>query len=113
MKTVSQAFMDAWVAKQGKQALLTIKYKRRYWNEGTLSYQYEAAFTQLTMRQFVEVGSVTNKLDTPLLNEVKTSNLILKFKNSDYQMLPSNASSGFFGPDAAHQAVQPAQPLPG
>lgn len=98
MKPVSQDFIDAWKAKHGKGGVLYVQYKRRYWNGS--AYVYEGSWNQYTMRDFVEVGNITFKLDTPLLNEVKTSSLILKFKNSDYQMLPSNTGGGLFAADA-------------
>ena len=113
MKAVSQAFFDAWIAKQGKGGFSIVQYKRRFWNEAAQAFQYEANWTQYTMRQFVEIGNITFKLDTPLLNEIKTSSLILKFKNSDYQLLQTNSTSGILAPDAASMAVQPANPALG
>lgn len=97
MKAVSQNFLDAWKAKQGKGGTVIVQYKRRYWNGSAMVY--EANWTQYTLRQFVEVGNITWKLDTPLLNDVKTSSVILKFKNSDYQFLPTNITTGIFTPD--------------
>jgi hypothetical protein len=105
--------MDAWVAKHGKGGIAIVQYKRRFWNEGLGAFQYEANWTQYTLRQFVEIGNITFKLDTPLLNNIKTSSLILKFKNSDYQMLDTNSTSGILAPDAASQAVQLLSPLRG
>lgn len=98
MKPVSQAFKDAWKEKHGKLGFSYVQFMRRYWNGE--AFIYEENWVQFTLRDFVEIGNITWKLDTPLLNEVKASSLILKFKNSDYQLLPSNSSTGLFKPDA-------------
>lgn len=113
MKPVSQAYIDAWHQKNGKQGLLYVQFKRRYWNEGSAQFVYESSWTQYTMRQFVEVGTITYKLDTPLRNQFKASSVSLRFKNSDYQFLPTNSTSGIFAPNATTVAAQPANPARG
>lgn len=99
MKPVSQDFIDAWHQKNGKGGFIYVKFKRRYWNGS--AFVYEPDWAQFTLRDIVEVGNITWKLDTPLLNNIKSSTVILKFRNSDYQFLPSNNTSGLFAPSLA------------
>lgn len=96
-KTVSQGFLDAWGKKYGKNGKVYVQYKRRYWNGS--SYVYEDTWTNLTMRQFSVSGQINMKLDTPLLNTIKSSNVALKLKNTDYQWLAENLTTGIFKPD--------------
>ena len=98
-KTVTAGFLDAWNAKYGKNGRAYVQYKRRYWTGA--AYAYEANWTNLTMRDFSVAGQVVMKLDTPLLNTVKASNVSVKLKNTDYQWLPENQTTGKFKPDAA------------
>ena len=105
MKTLNSAggalstdFLDKWKQKQGRGAVVLVAYKRRYLDGS--DFVYEPNWTQWTMRDYVEVGQINWKLDTPLLNIIKMSNVNIRFKNSDYQMLETNTTSGFFAPDA-------------
>ena len=104
-QALSQDFLDAWAHKQGKGGQVLVRAKRRYWvqalNGGMGAFTYEANWITFTMGNFVEVGNITWKLDTPLLNEFKTSSVPIRFRGSLYQMLPSNVgTSGFFAPDS-------------
>lgn len=101
-KVVTQGFIDAWNAKYGKNGRVYVQYKKRYWNGA--AYVYDSAWTNLTMRQFSVAGQVIMKLDTPLLNTVKSSNVSIKLKNTDYQWLGTNITTGIFKADATATA---------
>lgn len=97
-QALSQDFLDAWAQKHGKFGKLLVRAKRRYWDGA--AFVYEAAWQTFPMSDFVKVGNITWKLDTPLLNEFKTSSVPIRFKGSMLQLLPTNVGeSGFFAPD--------------
>lgn len=93
-EAVSQGFLDVWGRKNGKEGIITILFKRRYWDGS--AYVYEADWTELPMNKFVDVGEINWKLDVPLLNTVKTSNVALKLKNQHFEWLPTNNTNGYF-----------------
>jgi hypothetical protein len=116
MKSISVGYMDAWRKKHGKVAVLYLKFSRRYYDEASDSFKYETnddgtqKWTQLTMRDWVSIGQITWKLDVPLLNTIRASNVTLKVKNEDYQWLEGNNTSGMFKPDGFSVAKQPVDP---
>ncbi len=98
MKDVTQGYIDAWARKDGKEAVVYLQYKRRYYNGS--AYVYESNWTQMTMRDYFQVGQINWKLDVPLLNTIRASNVSLKLKNTDYEWVEQNTTSGIFKPDA-------------
>ena len=97
-QALSQDFLNAWNSKQGKGGKTVVQYKRRYWNGS--AFVYEANWTQISMHGFVKVGEIVTKLDTPLLNEIKSSTVTLQLKNLNWDWVPSNLN-GVFGPSAS------------
>lgn len=98
MKTVTQNFIDAWGKKYGKNGRVFVQYQLRYWNGA--AYVYTGTWVNLTLRDFTVSGQIIMKLDVPLLNTVKSSNISIKVKNTDYQWLEQNVATGIFKPDA-------------
>jgi hypothetical protein len=119
VKTVSTSYMDAWRKKHGQVVVLLVKYSRRYWDEASGTFKYETnadgtqRWTQLTIRDVAKVGQITWKLDTPLLNTVRASNVTLTLRNEDYQWVEQNQTSGVFMPDGFSVSKQPALPTRG
>ena len=99
MKTATQSFLDTWAKKDGKPEVVAVYYKRRYWNGA--AYAYEAAWTQIPAHRFENIGQITWKLDTPLLNNIKASNVTLYLKNLDWEWVEQNQTTGVFAPDTA------------
>ncbi len=98
-QALSQDFLDAWQEKQGKGGKVLVQAKRRYWNGS--AFVYESSWQTFVMNDYVKVGNITWKLDTPLLNEFKTSSVPICFRGSMHQLLPTNVGTkGFFAPDS-------------
>ena len=95
---VSSAVMARGAKKGGKPEHVVVSYKRRYWNGS--AYAYEANWTQVATNKLVTVGQITWKLDTPLLNSIKASNVSLYLKNTDWEWVETNKTSGVFAPTA-------------
>lgn len=97
-KTVTQNFLNAWGKKYGKNGRVQVQYQLRYWNGA--AYVYTGTWVTLGMRSFSLAGQIVMKLDVPLLNTIKSSNVSLRLKNTDYQWLPTNITTGIFKPDS-------------
>ncbi len=99
MRTVSAAWTREWEKLIGRVFVVTVEYKRRYWNGA--AYVLEGAATTLDLDDIVDVQSITQKLDVPLASVFKTSNLTLIVKNDKFKWLAGNVTDGIFRPDAA------------
>lgn len=96
MKSATTTYIDKQKQKQGAAIVRQVKYKRRYWNGS--AYVYESNWQTLAANAVSRYGQIIMKLDTPLLNETKTSNVHLALRNDDYQWLETNTTSGIFRP---------------
>ena len=106
MKSVTQGFLDLWGKKGGKPEVIAVYYKRRYWNGA--AYAYETNWKQITSHKMVNIGQITWKLDTPLLNNIKASNLTVYLRNTDWEWVEQNQMTGVFAPDSvATQGYDP------
>jgi hypothetical protein len=97
MKTVTQAFLDAWNTPGNKFAVRQVKYKRRYWNGAAIVE--ESSWTTLEMKDFSQIGSLVSQLDTVYQNQFMASNITLNLGNKDGRWFPWNPD-GLFGPDS-------------
>ncbi len=97
MKTITQNFLD--VQKSTAPACQRrVYYKRRYWQESSKSYIWEAAWTELPVDHVQSVSSINWQLDTQNLNEFKVSNVSIKIDNLHNEWKADNPY-GFFGGD--------------
>lgn len=104
MKTVTADFESAQLSVDHREKK-AVYYKRRYWNQATNAYAWEASWTLLPLAEVISLSPVSWKLDTEQLNEFKVSNVSLIVKNHDNKWLPTNRF-GFFAKDAASPLLQ-------
>ena len=98
MKTVSQEFKDI-LARGEAEPMREVSMKRRYWDQATRSYLWEAAWTVIPGSEIVSVSPIVGQLDTEIMNEFKVSNVTLTLKNQDNRWKPDNPA-GKFAQDA-------------
>ena len=104
MLTVSDAFLTAWRNRSCKFAVRKVSYKRRYWNGS--AFVYEAEWRELAMRDFLDIGTKNEALDTVQANIFKTSNITLRLRNLDFRWSPYNTAGLFGADDVAENGYQ-------
>lgn len=109
MKTITTAFKNAWLNRGKKFAVRQIKYKRRYWNGA--AFVYEASWQTLKMKDFSQIGTLTQQLDTVKKNEFKVSNITLSLNNRDGRWFPDCTNSVYAADAVATAGYQPYKTL--
>jgi len=98
MKTVTAPFINA-LTRPDVAIKREVYYKKRYWQESTKTYIWEATWTLLPITSSVTISSVNWQLDTENLSEFKVANVTLVVKNAVNEWKADNLY-GFFRPDA-------------
>lgn len=103
------AFNAVWLNRGKKFAVRQVKYKRRYWNGS--AFVYETNWQTLRMKDFSQIGTLTQQLDTVKKNEFKVSNLTLSLNNRDGKWFPDCTNSVFAADAVAAAGYQPYKTL--
>ena len=103
------AFNAVWLNRGKKFAVRQVKYKRRYYNGS--AFVYEANWQTLRMKDFSQIGTLTQQLDTVKKNEFKVSNLTLSLNNRDGRWFPDCTTSVFAADAVATSGYQPYKTL--
>lgn len=103
------AFNAVWLNRGKKFAVRQVKYKRRYWNGS--AFVYETNWQTLRMKDFSQIGTLTQQLDTVKKNEFKVSNLTLSLNNRDGRWFPDCTTSVFAADPVATSGYQPYKTL--
>ncbi len=98
--TVSQAFKDTQKRRGRKKARVLIKYKRRYFDPGTVNYVYEPNWQTLTMRDVVDPGEIIHQLDVTDPGIFKSSTVTIRLKNTQNEWHASVNDPSIFAADA-------------
>lgn len=98
--SVSTAFKKVWARAAGKDLWTRVSYQRRYYsNVSPAGFLYETTWTDLGPGDYVAVGRIPWLLDTPNLNEFKTTEVTISLNNKDHRWIPAKSAPSVFAAD--------------
>ncbi len=92
MKTRSATFDLEWADPVRRVGVYSVKFARRKWNGS--AYVLEDQVTLDNNVDIVEIGPITQNLDTPIASQFLNSNMTLRLNNKGWQWLPANTTNG-------------------
>lgn len=102
MKSVSNGFKAIWARKYGRKEVVRVLYKRAYWNGSAFVYETAptvSGWQELEQGEIPPLRSMTWKLDTPELNEFKSSSFVLGVEDIDRKWIPTAVYPSVFAAD--------------
>ena len=98
-QAVSQAFKDIWARRSGKEVVVEVRYRRRYF-DGSFNETWETEWTTLAPSEYVAPGEISLQLDTAAPNIFKETTVTLRLNNLDGRWRRSVNDPSVFAADA-------------
>jgi len=97
MLAVSEAFKREWAHLPKRTGAYQVQIKLRYWNGS--AYVLEGSYRTIAQNEIVSISPILWKFSDDYQNDILSSNVTLRLKNSKWKWLPGNNTDGILKPD--------------